>query len=140
MVVIGGGGGRDDLYRRRLVVGGVVFCVVVGGEGGGHSEGAGEGGCGCGRSGGGGDEDQVEERRAGEDLRAAPARRAAGLVPGCRKLPAPALLEETADYVAALEMQVKAMRALADALAAAQLSSSTPQQAEAAADETEMER
>ncbi|OEL20071.1 hypothetical protein BAE44_0018910 [Dichanthelium oligosanthes] len=44
------------------------------------------------------------------------------LVPGCRKLPAPELLEEAADYVAALQMQVNTMRALADALAAAQLS------------------
>ncbi|CAO2204988.1 unnamed protein product [Urochloa humidicola] len=43
------------------------------------------------------------------------------LVPGCRKLPAPDLLEEAADYVAALQMQVNTMRALADALAAAQL-------------------
>lgn len=53
------------------------------------------------------------------------------LVPGCRRLPAPALLEEAADYVAALQMQVSAMRALADALAAAQLSSPADAEAEA---------
>lgn len=66
------------------------------------------------------------------------------LVPGCRKLQAPDLLEETADYMAALEMQVKTMRALADAFAAAQLSSPQPPsqapEASAAGDEAEMER
>lgn len=59
----------------------------------------------------------LKERKVKERLK-----KLGRIVPGCKKLPAATLLEEAADYVAALEMQVRTMRALAEALSAAAVS------------------
>ncbi|KAK3011224.1 hypothetical protein RJ639_004927 [Escallonia herrerae] len=47
------------------------------------------------------------------------------LVPGCRKQPLPVVLEEVTDYIPALEMQIRAMAALAELLSGSASGSSS---------------
>ncbi|ESQ55834.1 hypothetical protein EUTSA_v10026169mg [Eutrema salsugineum] len=48
------------------------------------------------------------------------------LIPGCRKQPLPVVLEETTDYIVAMEMQIRALNAIISAVGSGSSSSSSP--------------
>uniref|UniRef100_A0A1J3CDL0 BHLH domain-containing protein n=1 Tax=Noccaea caerulescens TaxID=107243 RepID=A0A1J3CDL0_NOCCA len=48
------------------------------------------------------------------------------LIPGCRKQPLPVVLEETTDYIVAMEMQIRALNAIISAVGSASSSAPPP--------------
>lgn len=48
------------------------------------------------------------------------------LIPGCRKQPLPVVLEETTDYIVAMEMQIRALNAIISAVGSASCSAPPP--------------
>ncbi|CAA7015898.1 unnamed protein product [Microthlaspi erraticum] len=82
--------GGTSLHRQKYTKPASAFAAAVGGSGGG--------------------------RRRKLSVVGKRVRVLGGLVPGCRRTALPELLDETADYIAALEMQVRAMTALSKIL------------------------
>ncbi|CAH8387817.1 unnamed protein product [Eruca vesicaria subsp. sativa] len=48
------------------------------------------------------------------------------LIPGCRKQPLPVVLDETTDYIVAMQMQIRALNAIISAVGSSSSSSSAP--------------